>query len=122
MRSGVRYLAVALAAVVAAGACADFSALEDPAFGLPDVEVAQPSFAADVQPMVTKLGGKTLFIGRADFCFIGNADWDVVALIQYPSKKSFLDMINSAEYQAIHHHREAGLEAQVLYALTQASG
>ena len=35
-------------------ACADFSALEDPAFGLPDVEVAQPSYAADVQPIFTR--------------------------------------------------------------------
>lgn len=54
MRFGVRFLGVALAAAVAAGACADFSSLEDPAFGLPDVEVAQPSFAADVQPILTK--------------------------------------------------------------------
>ena len=35
-------------------ACADFSGLEDPAFGLPDVEVAQPSYSADVQPIFTK--------------------------------------------------------------------
>jgi hypothetical protein len=54
MRSGVRIAAVAALAFVLGGGCADFSALEDPAFGLPDVEVAQPSFAADVQPIFTK--------------------------------------------------------------------
>lgn len=35
-------------------ACADFSSPEDPAFGLPDVEVANPSFSRDVQPILSK--------------------------------------------------------------------
>ena len=53
MRSFVRFAAAALAAAIGVG-CADFSSLEDPAFGLPDVEVAQPSYTADVQPIFTK--------------------------------------------------------------------
>lgn len=53
MRLGVR-LAAAGAVCALPFACADFSALEDPAFGLPDVVVAQPSYAADVQPIFTK--------------------------------------------------------------------
>lgn len=55
MRARVRICA-AVAAIAAgtalAAACADFTALEDPAFGLPDVIVAQPSFARDVRPML----------------------------------------------------------------------
>jgi hypothetical protein len=53
MRLGVRFVAAAAAGSLLF-ACADFSGLEDPAFGLPDVEVAQPSFVADVQPIFTK--------------------------------------------------------------------
>jgi hypothetical protein len=34
--------------------CADFPSEVDPAFGLPDVAVAEPSYAADVQPIFTK--------------------------------------------------------------------
>ena len=77
-------------------------------------------YSAGVQPLVIKQGGKFVFMGRPEFCFIGNANWDAVVLVQYPSKRAFLEMTGSSEYQAIHHHREAGLEGQVLYALRQA--
>ncbi len=77
-------------------------------------------YSAGVLPLVAKHGGKVLFMGRGEFCFIGSANWDAVALVQYPSKRAFLEMTSSAEYQAIHHHRDAGLEGQVLYALQQA--
>ena len=40
-----------MVAIALATACADFDAPEDPAFGLPDVVVANPSFARDVQPI-----------------------------------------------------------------------
>jgi hypothetical protein len=54
MRCGVRAAVVGVALLCAATACADFSAPEDPTFGLPDVVVAQPSFASDVQPLFDK--------------------------------------------------------------------
>ena len=44
-------VAVAVATIVA---CADLDTGFDPAFGLPDDAVAQPSFAADVQPILTR--------------------------------------------------------------------
>ena len=88
----------------------------------PDGQAAYLKYAAAVQPILQKLGAKSIFAGRALFCFIGNADWDMVALVQYPSKQSFLEMINSPDYQAIHHYREEGLEGQVLYALKQLGG
>ncbi len=74
-------------------------------------------YSAAVLPMVAKLGGKVLFMGRGHFCLIGNGDWDAVALVQYPSKAAFIQMTSSPEYQAIHHHRNAGLAGQILYAL-----
>ena len=52
-------------------------------------------------------------------CWIGKADWDAVALVEYPRKEALLEMIAMPEYQAIHHHREAGLEGQVNYAVEQ---
>ncbi len=79
-------------------------------------------YVAAVRPLLAKVGAKGLFGGVADFCMIGNADWDMVGLMQYPNKKALLQMTSSPEYQAIHHHREAGLEGQVLYAMTQMSG
>jgi uncharacterized protein (DUF1330 family) len=76
-------------------------------------------YSAGVQPMIVKFGGKVVFMARTEFCLIGNADWDAVAIVQYPSKKAFIEMTFSPEYQAIHHHREAGLQGQILYAMTQ---
>jgi uncharacterized protein (DUF1330 family) len=76
-------------------------------------------YSAGVQPLIAKHGAKIVFMARSEFCLIGHADWDAVAIVQYPSKAAFIEMTFSPEYLAIHHHREAGLEGQVLYALTQ---
>jgi uncharacterized protein (DUF1330 family) len=84
-------------------------------------EAQYAKYSAAVQPILVKLGAKIVFMGRAEFCLIGNADWDSVVIVQYPSRSAFLGMISSPEYQAIHHHREAGLEGQVLYALRQSA-
>lgn len=74
--------------------------------------------------MVEARGGKVLWSGRATHVLIGSeADkWDAVALVQYPSPAAFLDMGMSAEYQKIHGHREAGLEATVLIACRPLDG
>lgn len=81
--------------------------------------VEYAKYGAAVRPIVEKLGGRILFSGQAAFCFLGNADWDSVALVEYPTKETLLQMVQSPEYQAIHHHREAGLEGQVNYAVIQ---
>ena len=44
---------------------------------------------------------------------IGGATWDAVAIVRYPDKTALLKMAQSAEYQKIHVHREAGLEGQI---------
>ena len=79
-------------------------------------------YAVGVQPLLQKVGAKALFFGSADFCLIGNADWDAIGLVQYPNKLALGKMTSMPEYQAIHGHRLAGLEGQVLYAMTQQGG
>ncbi len=76
-------------------------------------------YAAGIQPILEKLGAKILFSGKAEFCLIGHADWDMVALVQYPRKKTLFQMSTLPEYRAIHPHREAGLEGQINYAVAQ---
>ena len=80
-------------------------------------EAEYAKYAAGVQPILEKLGAKILFAGKAQFCLIGQADWDAVALVQYPRKKTLVQMAASPEYQAIHQHREAGLQGQINYAV-----
>lgn len=77
-------------------------------------------YGSAVAPLLKKIGARVLFSGKARLCFIGTADWDWVALVEYPSKAALVEMVSSAEYQAIHHDRAAGLEGQVLYAVAQA--
>jgi haloalkane dehalogenase len=76
-------------------------------------------YAAGIQPILEKIGAKMLFAGKAEYCLIGKADWDMVALVQYPHKKTLVQMSMSPEYRAIHHHREAGLLGQINYCVAQ---
>lgn len=72
-----------------------------------------------VKPMVEALGGRFIWAGRAEQLLIGQEDeqdWDVVALVEYPSRKAFIEMAMSKQMNDIHHHREAGLEKTVLLA------
>jgi uncharacterized protein (DUF1330 family) len=71
--------------------------------------------------MVEARGGKVLWMGRADQILIGDASegWDSVALVQYPSRKDFIEMVSTPEYEQAHTHRESGLERTVLIACTE---
>lgn len=73
-------------------------------------------YAEAVQKLVEKRGGRILYAGRAQELLVGEETWDSIVLVEYPSRKVFLDMVTSAEYQAVHGDREAGLERTVLYA------
>ena len=84
-------------------------------------EAEYAKYAAAVQPILERLGAKLIFSGKGHFCLIGQADWDAVALVQYPRKKTLFQMAMSPEYQAIHHHREAGLQGQINYAVLPAA-
>jgi uncharacterized protein (DUF1330 family) len=70
--------------------------------------------------MVEDRGGKVLWMGRADQVLIGDASvgWDAVALVQYPSRKAFIDMVTTPEYEQAHEHRDSGLERTVVIACT----
>jgi hypothetical protein len=46
----------------------------------------------------------------------GTEDWDIVMLVQYPSRKAFLKMANNPDYLKVHGFREEELEQAVLYA------
>ena len=77
-------------------------------------------YGESVSKMVEARGGKMLWIGKVDQTLIGpvEEDWDAIALVQYPSRKAFIDMATSKEYDKAHEHREGGLERTVLLACT----
>lgn len=75
-------------------------------------------YGRHVAKILDKIGGRVLFAGQVAQSVIGNnGDWDAIAIVEYPSRKAFLEMGMSAEYQAIHHFRDEGLEQTELYAI-----
>ena len=82
-------------------------------------EAEYAKYAAAIRPILKKIGARILFSSNTEFCLLGDADWDAIALVEYPNKMSLIRMSASPEYQAIHHHRENGLKGQVNYAVVQ---
>jgi uncharacterized protein (DUF1330 family) len=82
-------------------------------------------YGDSVVKMVEARGGKVLWMGKVDQTLIGDLDandWDSIALVQYPSRKAFIEMTTSKDYDAAHEHRESGLERTVLLACTPRGG
>jgi len=69
-----------------------------------------------VGKIINGLGGRVVWGGVPNVLLIGDGEieWDQVAIVEYPSVEAFSGMTGSEAYQAIHVHREAGLEHQLL--------
>lgn len=66
-------------------------------------------YGAAVAPMLERLGGRIVFAGDPGVALLGEGSWDMVALVEYPTRGAFLEMIGSDEYQAIAHLRTEAL-------------
>lgn len=81
-------------------------------------EEAYGLYGAGVYEVLAKIGAKPLYGATVKRFMIGQGDWDATALVWYPSRKVFMEMAQRKDYQAIHHHREAGLAHQALIETT----
>ena len=63
-----------------------------------------------VGPMMEKAGARLVYGGEADLTVIGPEQWDMVILGEYPSRRVLMDLLASADYQAIAHYRQDALE------------
>jgi hypothetical protein len=69
--------------------------------------------------MVEDRGGRVIWTRRPEHVLIGDSGtdvWDLVALVSYPSRSAFIDMVTSPTYEKAHTHRERGLDRTVLLA------
>ena len=75
-------------------------------------------YGVKMAPFVEANGGKLIFSGSAEFIMIGEVahPWDVVAIMQYPSKEAFVEIVSNPQVQEFSVHRSAGLEGQLLIA------
>ncbi len=80
---------------------------------------AYRDYSDQVVKMVEARGGRVIWTGRPEHVLIGDPaadDWDLVALVSYPSRAAFVDMVTSPSYEEAHEHRARGLDRTVLLA------
>jgi uncharacterized protein (DUF1330 family) len=72
---------------------------------------AYARYSIAAEPFLTAVGGRLRTAIRANDSVVGPVDreWDLVLLVEYPSRQKFLEMAANPEYQKIHAHREAAL-------------
>ncbi len=69
---------------------------------------------------VASVGGRMLWMGSVQATVIApDAErWDDAVLVEYPSRKAFIEMVSQPEYQSASPHRTAALEDSRLIATT----
>ena len=91
-----------------------------PAEGLTGQE-AYERYAAAMRAVVESHGGRFLWAGSVDSMVIGEPDaapFHVVGIVEYPSRRTFLEIAQSDRVREIGVDRAAGLESQWLIATT----
>jgi len=78
-------------------------------------------YGSKMREFVESKGGRFIWAGRVDSILIGESDFDfqVVALVEYPSRKAFLEIAGSRHVTEIGEDRRRGLAGQWLIATTE---
>lgn len=82
---------------------------------------AYARYSVAAEPFLTGVGGRLLSAIQPQQSVIGPAEseWDLVLLVEYPSRAKFIEMATNPEYLKIHAHREAALADSRLVACAQ---
>ena len=79
-------------------------------------------YGEKMREIMARRGIKLLWRGRADQVVIGDDEadaWDMVLLVEYPSRKIFLEMGASKEYESVGEHRTNALTDSRLFACSE---
>ena len=69
-------------------------------------------YSQAVAPMLAAAGGRVIAAAGLLETIVGPPEgepWDVVLLVEYPSREAFVGMVSTPEYQEAHRHRDEGL-------------
>ncbi len=74
-------------------------------------EEAYDVYGTLVLPLLDSFGAKPILMGAGGSLLIGpdDARWDRVLIVEYPGVATFLEFVQSPDYQAISGHRTAAL-------------
>lgn len=72
---------------------------------------AYARYSVATQPFLEGVGGRLLIALRPQQTVIGpsEGEWDLILVVEYPSRAKFLEMARDEEYLKVHQHREAAL-------------
>jgi uncharacterized protein (DUF1330 family) len=86
----------------------------------PGGEAAYRRYADAMRKIVEGRGGRFLWSGRVTAQAVGSGGegFEIVGLVEYPSRQAFVEIATSPEVAAIGVHRAEGLEGQWLLATT----
>jgi uncharacterized protein (DUF1330 family) len=79
-------------------------------------------YGENMRKFVESKGGRFIWSGRVDSMVIGESDtdFDIIALVEYPSRQAFVEIATSAHVREIGEDRAKGLAGQWLIATTSA--
>ena len=79
-------------------------------------------YGEQMRTFVESKGGRFIFAGAVKQLMLGEVEalWDMAAIVEYPSKEAFVQIVSSPEVAGFGVHRTAGLEGQLLIAMAAA--
>jgi len=64
---------------------------------------------------IAAVGAEIVFFADVADQLLGDAPkWDRVAVVKYPTRRSFLEMQERPDFRALHEHKDAGMEATIV--------
>ena len=88
---------------------------EDPEYGTPEADItgmeAFGLYGEIAGKFITELGGRVVFSTPVDQVMIGPSElsWDMAAIMYFPTRTGFMEMLSNPEFQAASRHRKAAL-------------
>lgn len=61
------------------------------------------------------IGAEVVFVADVDSQFLNDEPkWDRVAIVKYPTRRSFIEMQTRKDFQELHHHKDAGMSKTIV--------
>lgn len=64
--------------------------------------------------VLNKIGADMLFVGDVVSTDFGVGDWDRIAVVRYPTRRSFVEMQQRKDFAEKHVHKAAGMERTII--------
>jgi hypothetical protein len=64
--------------------------------------------------ILAKIGATIVFVGDVVSNRAGDEDWDRIAVVRYPTRKSFVDMQSRRDFGDKHVHKAAGMQRTII--------